>query len=61
MDFIAGVKVEISSKKFYTSIYFSEKSHDHIHDVIHRPYLPRGILNVSFQMTPCLETFKEYV
>ena len=30
-----------------------EKSRDHIRDVILRPYLSRGNLNVSFQLIPC--------
>ena len=53
VNFIGGVKVDISSKKLHTRNYFLEKSRDRIHDVIYRPHLSIGILNVSFQLTPC--------
>ena len=34
---------------------------DDIQDVIYRFYLSRGIVNVSFQQTPCQKICKEYV
>ena len=36
---------------------FYEKSCAHIHDVIYWLHLSRSIPNVSFQLTPCRETF----
>ena len=37
VSFIAGVKVDISSKKLHSRRYFKEKPRDHIHQVIYRP------------------------
>ena len=54
-NFLTGVKVDISSKKLHTRTYL-EKSRDHIHDVLYRPHLSRGILKVGFQLTSCRET-----
>ena len=33
-------------------MYFYKKSRDHIHDFIYRPHQSRGIVNLSFQLTP---------
>ena len=48
--------IDFRNKKLHTRKYFYEKSRDHIHDVIYRPQLSRGILNIRFQLTPCRET-----
>ena len=53
--------VGIYSKKLHTRKFFLEKSRDHIHDVIYRLHLSRAVLNLSFQLTPCHETFVQYV
>ena len=43
INFMVGVKVDISSKKSRARKYLQEKSHDLIHDVIYRPHLSRDI------------------
>ena len=57
LNFLAGTKVDISSMipRSCTLEIISRKS-DHIYDVIYRPHLSRGILDVSFQLTPRRET-----
>lgn len=36
-------------------MYFQEKSSDQLQDVIYRPYLPKGIFGISFQLLSCKE------
>ena len=38
VNFIAGIKAGISSKKLHTEMYFLEKSRDHIHDAVNKSY-----------------------
>ena len=58
VNFIAGVKDDISKMKLYTRKYFKKRSHGRIDDIVYRPQLLRGILNISFQLTPFRETAK---
>ena len=51
-NFIACVEDEISSKDLYSRNNFQENSFGHLHDVIYRPHLSKGILNESFQTIP---------
>ena len=54
-NFLACVEVDISSKKSHSRKNFQERPCNHIHDVIYRPYLSRGTLNVSYQVIPYQE------